>query len=70
MASANQELVFDWNVQGGPELPPGRKYMLDDESLRDGLQSPSVRRQLRAAPFLHPALLGSAHGLRQPRTGF
>ncbi len=43
MASANQELVFDWNVQGGPELPPGRRYMLDDESLRDGLQSPSVR---------------------------
>jgi len=36
------ELIYDWNTQGGPELPPGRKYMLDDESLRDGLQSPSV----------------------------
>jgi 2-isopropylmalate synthase len=36
------ELIFDWNTQDGPELPPGRKYMLDDESLRDGLQSPSV----------------------------
>ena len=38
-----EKLIFDWNAQGAPELPPGRKYMLDDESLRDGLQSPSVR---------------------------
>ena len=35
-------LIFDWNTQGGPELPPGRVYRLNDESLRDGLQSPSV----------------------------
>ncbi len=39
----SDKLIFDWNVRGGPELPPGRKYMLDDESLRDGLQSPSVQ---------------------------
>ena len=38
-----EELIFDWNTEGAPELPPGRPYMLDDESLRDGLQSPSVR---------------------------
>lgn len=38
-----EDLIFDWNTRGGPELPPGRKYLLDDESLRDGLQSPSVR---------------------------
>ncbi|MDA2913577.1 LeuA family protein [Acidobacteriia bacterium AH_259_A11_L15] len=37
------ELIYDWNAEGGLELPPGRPYMLDDESLRDGLQSPSVR---------------------------
>ena len=37
------ELIFDWNTEGAPELPPGRPYLLDDESLRDGLQSPSVR---------------------------
>jgi len=37
------QLIFDWNTQGAPELPPGRPYLLDDESLRDGLQSPSVR---------------------------
>ena len=44
MASANQELVFDWNVQGGPELPPGRRYMLDDESLRDGHRDSTLQR--------------------------
>jgi len=37
------ELIYDWNTEGAPELPPGRPYLLDDESLRDGLQSPSVR---------------------------
>ncbi len=37
------QLIYDWNTVGGPELPPGRQYMLDDETLRDGLQSPSVR---------------------------
>ena len=38
-----EDLIYDWNTQGGPELPPGRRYLLNDESLRDGLQSPSVR---------------------------
>ncbi|HSC77934.1 MAG TPA: LeuA family protein [Candidatus Acidoferrales bacterium] len=37
-----EDLIHDWNHADGFDLPPGRKYMLDDESLRDGLQSPSV----------------------------
>ncbi|MBI4467272.1 MAG: 2-isopropylmalate synthase [Acidobacteria bacterium] len=37
------DLIYDWNLQGGPELPRGRAYLLDDETLRDGLQSPSVK---------------------------
>lgn len=36
------QLIHDWNSAEGFDLPFGRKYMLDDESLRDGLQSPSV----------------------------
>ena len=36
------EYIHDWNVFAGPEIPPGRKVMLDDETLRDGLQNPSV----------------------------
>lgn len=36
-------LVYDWNrVGNAPESPP-RRVEFDDETLRDGLQSPSVR---------------------------
>jgi 2-isopropylmalate synthase len=38
----HNDLIYDWNTVGGPEIPPGRKVMLDDETLRDGLQNPSV----------------------------
>jgi 2-isopropylmalate synthase len=34
-------LIYDWNKVGAPSPPP--VVMLDDETLRDGLQSPSVR---------------------------
>jgi 2-isopropylmalate synthase len=34
-------LIHDWNLVAGAERPP--VVMLDDETLRDGLQSPSVR---------------------------
>lgn len=38
-----RDLVYDWNVQGD-RRPPHRPHVeLDDETLRDGLQSPSVR---------------------------
>ncbi len=38
-----EALIHDWN--GGDSAPPrpGGKLMFDDETLRDGLQSPSVR---------------------------
>ncbi|HEV2763559.1 MAG TPA: hypothetical protein VGV38_11330, partial [Pyrinomonadaceae bacterium] len=36
------DLIYDWNAVE-PELkPPGRRIRFDDETLRDGLQSPSV----------------------------
>jgi 2-isopropylmalate synthase len=34
-------LIYDWNTVD-PIAPPARRVMLDDETLRDGLQSPSV----------------------------
>ena len=38
------ELIYDWNRAEGTELRPARGCVeLDDETLRDGLQSPSVR---------------------------
>jgi 2-isopropylmalate synthase len=35
-------LIYDWNRLDGPELTFRRPPTLDDETLRDGLQSPSV----------------------------
>ena len=34
-------LIYDWNTVATPKRP--RPVLLDDETLRDGLQSPSVR---------------------------
>ena len=39
----HHELIHDWNIFTGQELPTGRRVMLNDETLRDGLQNPSVR---------------------------
>ena len=36
-----ESLIYDWNKIGAPARPA--RVMLDDETLRDGLQSPSVR---------------------------
>jgi 2-isopropylmalate synthase len=36
------ELIHDWNIFTGAEFPAGRRVMLNDETLRDGLQNPSV----------------------------
>ncbi len=36
------DYIHDWNNAAGPEIPPGRRVLLDDETLRDGLQNPSV----------------------------
>ena len=37
------ELIYDWNRALPFELLPNRAVLLNDETLRDGLQSPSVR---------------------------
>jgi len=42
MHPRESDLIYDWN--GGPQINPAeRRIELDDETLRDGLQSPSVR---------------------------
>src|SRR5258706_1882761 len=37
------DLIYDWNLAGEAWAPPPSRVQLDDETLRDGLQSPSVR---------------------------
>ena len=39
----HSNLIHDWNIVPGAESKLPRQVMLVDESLRDGLQSPSVR---------------------------
>jgi len=39
----HSHLIYDWNSVSGAQFLPAGKVMLDDESLRDGLQSPSVK---------------------------
>ncbi len=36
------ELIYDWNTVAPAREKPGRRITFDDETLRDGLQSPSV----------------------------
>jgi 2-isopropylmalate synthase len=36
------DLIYDWNNYAGPEIPAGQRVALNDETLRDGLQNPSV----------------------------
>jgi isopropylmalate/homocitrate/citramalate synthase len=39
---AQNEWIYDWNVASTPPIPPGTPVLLNDETLRDGLQNPSV----------------------------
>ena len=43
MSVNTSELIYDWNKVFAQSLLPKARVLLDDESLRDGLQSPSVR---------------------------
>ena len=40
--SQDQDVIYDWNVEGHTVSPPMRKIELFDETLRDGIQCPSV----------------------------
>ncbi len=43
MQLEESDLIYDWNrADGAPAMPPRGRVELDDETLRDGLQSPSV----------------------------
>jgi 2-isopropylmalate synthase len=38
----HNEWIYDWNLASPPAIAPGTKVLLNDETLRDGLQNPSV----------------------------
>src|SRR5579871_3950282 len=37
-----EELIYDWNLAGERAIAPGTRVLLNDETLRDGLQNPSI----------------------------
>ena len=39
---SRSEWIYDWNAGGAMTIPPGTHVMVNDETLRDGLQTPSV----------------------------
>lgn len=39
---SQEELIYDWNLAGKTAIPPGTRVLLNDETLRDGLQNPSI----------------------------
>ena len=52
------QLIYDWNLAGEQPAKPVRKVEFDDETLRDGLQSPSVsdpslEDKLRILHYMH-----------------
>lgn len=38
----NDDLIYDWNLASTAAIAPGTRVLLNDETLRDGLQNPSV----------------------------
>ncbi len=53
-----EHLIYDWNTQGEQPPRPPRRVEFDDETLRDGLQSPSVtdpsiEDKLRILHYMH-----------------
>jgi len=42
MSTSEHEVIYDWNRQGHTVSPPMRKVRYFDETLRDGIQCPSV----------------------------
>jgi 2-isopropylmalate synthase len=42
MADNHGEWIYDWNTTTTPEIAAGTRVLLNDETLRDGLQNPSV----------------------------
>jgi 2-isopropylmalate synthase len=37
------KLIYDWNLAGHVPIPPGTQVLVNDETLRDGLQNPSIQ---------------------------
>ena len=41
-STAKNEWIYDWNLAAKTAIAPGTRVLLNDETLRDGLQNPSI----------------------------
>jgi 2-isopropylmalate synthase len=41
-STAQNEWIYDWNLAAKTAISPGTRVLLNDETLRDGLQNPSI----------------------------
>jgi 2-isopropylmalate synthase len=39
---SQNDWIYDWNLAGVVPIPPGTRVLVNDETLRDGLQNPSI----------------------------
>jgi 2-isopropylmalate synthase len=39
---SENDLIYDWNLASPPPISPGTQVLVNDETLRDGLQNPSI----------------------------
>ena len=39
---SENDLIYDWNLAGHVPIPSGTQVLVNDETLRDGLQNPSI----------------------------
>jgi len=39
---SENDLIYDWNLAGSLPIAPGTRVLVNDETLRDGLQNPSI----------------------------
>lgn len=39
---SQNDWIYDWNLAGKIPIPPGTQVLVNDETLRDGLQNPSI----------------------------
>jgi isopropylmalate/homocitrate/citramalate synthase len=39
---SQNDKIYDWNLAGAVPIPPGTRVLVNDETLRDGLQNPSI----------------------------
>jgi len=65
MEESLHDLIYDWNVADEKPIHPGRRIEFDDETLRDGLQSPSVKdpsieQKVQALHFMNEIGIDSA----------